>query len=93
MENFAYANPYSVKEAAGMLSNQWGEVEVLAGGTDLISLMKEYIVSPRLVVNVKNIREMKGITLAKNSVRIGATVTLDEIAENAQLAKASAFAA
>jgi xanthine dehydrogenase YagS FAD-binding subunit len=87
MENFAYASPHTVKEAAGMLSNKWGEVEVLAGGTDLISLMKDYIVSPRLVVNVKNIREMKGITIAKNSVRIGATVTLDEIAENAQLAK------
>jgi xanthine dehydrogenase YagS FAD-binding subunit len=87
MENFAYASPYSVKDAAGMLSNKWGEVEVLAGGTDLISLMKEYIVSPRLVVNVKGIREIKGITIAKNSVRIGATVTLDEIAENAQLAK------
>src|SRR5271165_6292741 len=88
MENFAYASPYSVKDATGMLSNKWGEVEVLAGGTDLISLMKEYLVTPRLVVNVKGIRELHGITIAKNSIRIGAAVTLDEIAENAALAKA-----
>ena len=87
MENFAYASPTSVKDAAGMLSNKWGEVEILAGGTDLISLMKEYIVSPRLVVNVKNIKELHGINIAKNSVRIGAAVTLDEMADNAQLAK------
>lgn len=87
MENFAYASPYTVKDAAGLLSNKWGEVEVLAGGTDLISMMKEYLVTPRLVVNVKNIREMRGITPAKNSVRIGALVTLDEIAENQMIAK------
>jgi xanthine dehydrogenase YagS FAD-binding subunit len=87
MEKFAYASPATVKDAAGMLSNKWGEVEVLAGGTDLISMMKEYLVAPRLVVNVKNIREMKGITAAKNSVRIGANVTLDEIAENKDIAK------
>src|SRR5579885_3511558 len=87
MENFAYASPNSVKDATGLLSNKWGEVEVLAGGTDLISLMKEYLVSPRLVVNVKKINELHGITPAKNSVRIGAAVTLDEIAENQTIAK------
>jgi len=87
MESFAYANPSSVKEAAGMLSNKWGEVEVLAGGTDLISLMKEYLVTPRTVVNVKNIKDLHGITGGKNSVRIGAAVTLDEIAENPLIAK------
>src|SRR5579885_1959838 len=87
MENFAYASPNSVKDAAGMLSNKWGEVEVLAGGTDLISMMKEYLVTPRLVVNVKNIKDLHGITAAKNSVRIGAAVTLDEIAESPVIAK------
>jgi len=87
MENFAYASPTSVKDATGMLSNKWGEVEVLAGGTDLISMMKEYLVTPRLVVNIKGIRDLQGITMAKNSVRIGAAVTLDEIAENAAIAK------
>ncbi len=87
MENFQYASPYSVKDATGMLSNKWGEVEVLAGGTDLVSLMKEYLVSPRLVVNVKGIKELHGINVAKNSVRIGAAVTLDDIAENAAIAK------
>jgi len=66
MENFAYASPASVKDAAGMLSNKWGEVEVLGGGTDLISLMKEYLVTPRLLVNVKNIKDLHGITGAKN---------------------------
>jgi xanthine dehydrogenase YagS FAD-binding subunit len=87
MENFAYSNPATLNEAAGLLTNKWGEVELLAGGTDLISLMKEYLVKPRLVVNVKNIKEIGGITAGKNSVRIGATVTLDEIAESPVIRK------
>lgn len=87
MENFAYANPTTVKDAAALLSNKWGEVEVLAGGTDLISMMKEYLAAPKTVVNVKNIKEMGGITPAGNSLRIGATVTLDEIAESPVIAK------
>ena len=87
MESFAYSSPATVKDAAGMLSNKWGEVEVLAGGTDLISMMKEYLVTPRLVVNVKGIRELRGITGATNSIRIGAAVTLDEIAESPLIAK------
>jgi xanthine dehydrogenase YagS FAD-binding subunit len=87
MENFAYASPNNIKDATGLLSNKWGEVEVLAGGTDLISMMKEYLVAPRMVVNVKGIRELRGINNAKNSIRIGAAVTLDEIAENQMIAK------
>jgi len=87
MENFAYASPATVKDATGMLANKWGEVEVLAGGTDLISMMKEYLVTPRMVVNVKGIKDLHGISQAKNSVRIGAAVTLDEIAENQMIAK------
>ena len=34
---------------------------MLAGGTDLISLMKEYIATPKSVVNIKSIKELRGI--------------------------------
>ena len=34
---------------------------MLAGGTDLISLMKEYLDTPKRVVNIKNIKELGGI--------------------------------
>jgi hypothetical protein len=42
MQAFAYSNPTTVQEAVGLLGARWGDVDVLAGGTDLISLMKEY---------------------------------------------------
>lgn len=83
MQAFEYASPTTLKEALGMLSSQWGEADVLAGGTDLLSLMKEYIHTPKRVVNIKGIKELGGISKAGGGLRIGATVTLDELADSA----------
>ncbi|MGI8988099.1 MAG: FAD binding domain-containing protein [Bryobacteraceae bacterium] len=87
MENFAYANPTTLREAVGLLGTKWGEVEVLAGGTDLVSMMKEYLVSPKLVVNIKNIKELGGIGSGNHVVRLGATATFDDLTENSMLRK------
>jgi len=83
MQAFEYASPTSLKEAIGMLSSQWGEADILAGGTDLLSLMKEYIHTPKRVINIKGIKELGGIAKTAGGLRIGATVTLDELTENA----------
>ena len=87
MQAFEYANPTTLQEALGLLSTKWGEADVLAGGTDQISLMKEYLATPKRVVNIKNIKELGGITISKTGLRIGATVTLDELLENAEIRK------
>ncbi len=79
MERFEYASPATLKEALALLAPQWGEADVLAGGTDLIGLMKEYIHTPKRVVNIKGIKELKGITKTAKGLRIGAVVTLDEM--------------
>jgi xanthine dehydrogenase YagS FAD-binding subunit len=82
MQAFEYANPSTLQEALGLLGSGWDDAAVLAGGTDLISLMKEYRHSPKRVVNIKNIKELGGISRSSAGVRIGATVTLDELTEN-----------
>ncbi len=83
MQNFEYASPSSLKEATALLGASWADAQVLAGGTDLISLMKDYIESPKRVVNIKNIKELGGISSSKGGLRIGALVTFDELAANA----------
>ena len=82
MQSFEYANPNSLKEAFGLLGTTWGEAEVLAGGTDLLSLMKDYVLSPKRVVNIKGIKELGGISKKGATIHIGATVTLDELSTN-----------
>ena len=85
MQAFEYANPTSVQEALGLLSPIAGQAEVLAGGTDLLSLMKEYLQTPKRVVNIKNIKELDGIHKTGEGLRIGALVTMDELAKNADV--------
>lgn len=82
MESFAYANPATVEEAVGQLAAQWGEADVLAGGTDLISLMKENLHTPKRVVNIKSIKALEGIQKTAAGLRIGALVTMDELAKS-----------
>ena len=88
MQAFEYANPTTLQEALGLLGSKWGETSVLAGGTDQISLMKEYLETPKRLVNIKGIKELGGIQASKTGLRIGATVTFEELLENAEVRKA-----
>jgi len=85
MEAFEYAHPTTQHEAIGLLGSSWNDAAVLAGGTDLISLMKEYVVTPKRVVNIKNVEGLKGIHSDAEGVRIGALVTMDELLEDATI--------
>jgi xanthine dehydrogenase YagS FAD-binding subunit len=79
MQAFEYGNPKTVKEAVSLLGSTWADAAVLAGGTDLLSLMKDYVMSPKRVVNIKGIAELKGIAKAAAGLRIGAASTVDEL--------------
>ena len=82
MNSFEYAAPKTLKEAADLLSDKWGETEILAGGTDLVTSLKQHLTSPKRVVSLRNITDLKGIEVERKGVRIGATTTLGELAEN-----------
>lgn len=82
MEQFAYASPKTVKEALALLGSDWNDAALLAGGTDLISMMKEYLATPKTVVNLKGIKKLHGVTEHGNEVRIGAITTLDDLVSN-----------
>jgi xanthine dehydrogenase YagS FAD-binding subunit len=82
MKSFEYAAPKTLKEAADLLGDKWGETEILAGGTDLVTSLKQNIAGPKRVVSLRNIAELKGIELEKKGLRIGAMTTLGELAAN-----------
>ena len=87
MRAFEFATPTSTRQVPALLGSHWGEVEILAGGTDLVSLMKDDITTPRRLVNIKGIKELHGVSLGKDMVRIGALTTLGEIAEDGGIKK------
>ncbi len=74
MNAFEYAAPTTKEQAVSLLSTQWGETEILAGGTDLLSLMKDHLTTPKRVVNIKDIKELQGIKYnASTGLRLGAS--------------------
>ncbi len=83
MQNFEFANPKTVKEAVALLGGSWADAAVLAGGTDLISMMKDGVMTPKRVVNIKDIKELGGISKSGSNVRIGAIATFDDLVNNA----------
>jgi xanthine dehydrogenase YagS FAD-binding subunit len=82
MEAFAYANPSSLTEALALLPSKWGGTEVLAGGTDLLSRMKDHVSTPERLVNIKGVSELRKIEEADAAYRLGALVTFDELLAN-----------
>ena len=82
MKAFEYAAPKTLKEASGLLGNAWGQTEILAGGTDLVTALKQGLTAPARVVSLRNIKELRGIDDGRQGVRIGSMTTLGEIAEN-----------
>jgi xanthine dehydrogenase YagS FAD-binding subunit len=80
MKAFEYASPRTEAEALEFLSADPGKTEVLAGGTDLVGLMKKMIVTPDRVVSIMDVPSLKTVDeLPDGSISIGAAVTLDDI--------------
>ncbi len=82
MKAFEYASPRTEQEALELLAAERGRSEVLAGGTDLIGLMKKMIVTPDRVVSLNRVDSLKTIEADSVAVRIGAMVTLEDLADN-----------
>ena len=86
MKNFEYAAPQTEAEALALLSDVPGQTEILAGGTDLVGLMKKMIVTPDRVVNIMGIPSLKTFERTEDGgLIIGAAVTLDEIVDHPYL--------
>ena len=93
MKSFEYSAPKTLKEATALLSDSWGKTEILAGGTDLVTSLKQRLTQPERVVSLRNIAELRGIEGAGGGVHIGAMTTLGEVAGHAALKQHTALVA
>ena len=85
MRAFDYVSPKTQPQAFSLLGKAWGETEILAGGTDLLALMKDEVVTPKRLVNLKQIPGMRAVSNTKDGVSLGALATLDQLAEAPEL--------
>jgi len=78
--SFDYVQPKSLQAAITQLSNPGAVVH--AGGTDLLTCLREHIFAVQKVVSISALRELHGITEgADGGLRIGALTSLHEVAD------------
>ena len=69
-----------------LLGARWGQAEVLAGGTDLLSLMKDDVVHPKRLVSIQQVRDLDGPVM-DGQLQLSALTTLAELADNLNVVK------
>ena len=79
LPQFKLLRPRSVEEAIGFLG-KYGNIRILAGGTDLIPSMRQKLFEPEYLLDLRHISGLKGICpQARKGVEIGALTTLTVI--------------
>ena len=85
MNPFEFVEPESIEEAVSLLTEEPGRVEVIAGGTDLLSELKDGLRRPGRLVSLAGIGELGGVEWGEDGVRLGASVTLGSLVEDERM--------
>lgn len=76
---FTYQRPSSLSEAVEMLSAAGGDAKVLAGGHSLLPVMKMRLASPKALIDIGRLSELKGIRVEGDRLVVGALTTWREL--------------
>jgi 4-hydroxybenzoyl-CoA reductase subunit beta len=82
---FEFRAPRTIEEAARILDGEGTGAMALAGGTDLLPNMKRRQQVPRTLMSLRYIEDLKDIQLGDEVSKLGACVTLADIAADARL--------
>ena len=79
MNAFEYRAPASVEEVLALLAEHGEDARVIAGGTALVTMMKQRLVQPTVLVSLRDVEGLGGIQAAKGEIRLGALTTHREM--------------
>ena len=79
MPVFELFQPVSIDDAIKLLDRHGTDAWVLAGGLDSMDWLKDRIKRPKVVVDLSQIKELKGVREANGGVEIGAMTPLTEV--------------
>ena len=81
---FEFRTPRTIEEAARILDDEGTGAMALAGGTDLLPNMKRRQQVPRMLMSLRYIEELNHVQVEHSVSRLGACVTLADIAADAR---------
>jgi xanthine dehydrogenase YagS FAD-binding subunit len=82
MPVFELYQPASVDDAIKLLDRHGADAMVLAGGLDNMDWLKDRLRKPKVVVDLTNIAELRGVKEAHGGLEIGAMTTLTEVVKH-----------
>src|SRR5690349_17949615 len=83
LPSFKLLRPRTIEEAGAHLSKHAGEIQIIAGGTDLLPSMKQRLFTPKYLLDIRIIDELKSIrSISGHGTEIGALVTLSTIEDS-----------
>jgi carbon-monoxide dehydrogenase medium subunit len=85
LPDFEYHKPTSLDEVLGLMKEYGDDAKLMGGGVGLIAFMKERLMSPAHVIDVKELRQLSNV--AGKGVTIGAAVSISELLEGEVLKK------
>ncbi len=85
MHPIEYASPNTREQAVHLLGTDPKAAAPLAGGSDLLALMKDGVETPKRLVDLKDLDGLVGVRTENGGLRIGALTTLDDLAADAAL--------
>jgi len=85
MKAFRSVNPRDINEAVTLLGQP--NASIVGGGSDLLGMVKEHLVSPDVLVNLKSIHGLDRIESRGGKIRIGGLTTLDTISGDQRIRK------
>ena len=74
-----YYSARSLDEAVGLLAEYGWEARILAGGIDLLSLLKGRVIPAMTLINIKNIPGMRYIRPNQEGLAIGALTLINDM--------------
>ena len=87
LPEFQLLRPRSIEEAVHLLAQHAPNVQILAGGTDLLPSMKQQLFTPQYLVDLGAIRELRAILPAGGGLHIGAMTTLTHVERSREIAQ------
>ncbi len=90
MKAFTNANPRDLHEAVALLSQthqQGRSASVVGGGSDLLGMVKEHLVQPDVLVNLRAIGGLDRIEMQGGKLKIGGMTTLDALSRDERIRK------
>jgi carbon-monoxide dehydrogenase medium subunit len=75
MNGFDYRAPRTVDEALAILREYGEDARVIAGGTALVTMLRQRLVRPGCLVSLRDVQGLDRIEAANGALRLGALVT------------------